>query len=362
MNRSRTVSGQSGPPLERKSIYLFKGDDSSIVDQAAHDLITQLLGGDDPALSVEEFQVGGEVDVIPMAIDACRTPPLFSSKRIVVIRNVGKATTSGMTALVEYLQSPSPMSCLVLTASGGRLPAMMVAAIRENGAFEELQQSNSKWRKEWTNKKVAASSIRLDREALELLEEHIGTDLNRLESLLGTLEIVYDGRARLSVEELTPFLGRVGAIEPWKLTDKIDAGDVPGALSVLNRLLINGQFHPLAVLTILYKHYESLLRLDGLSLRGAGDAQKVLGLSSELPARKLLIMSRKMGSERLSEAIILLGKADLDLRGATSLSPQIVLEILVARLTRLTRLADHQSNTRRVVKSSARKRSAPPGA
>ncbi|MCL4313405.1 MAG: DNA polymerase III subunit delta [Actinobacteria bacterium] len=364
MARRESSSEQHELPTDdkKKNVYLFRGDDSSIVDQAAHDLIGQLLDGGDPALSVEEFQVGGETDVVSLAIDACRTPPFFSDKRIVVLRNIGKASASDLTALEDYLRSPSSTSCLVLTASSGKLPATVVAAVRENGVIEELNQSNFRWRKEWINKKVTASSVRLDREALEQLEEHIGTDLNRLESLLDTLTVVYGDKAKLSVEEIVPFLGRAGSTEPWRLTDRIDAGDVSQALAVLNRLLINGQFHPLAVLAILYKHYESLLKLDGLPLKGAVDAQKVLGLSNELPAKKLLVMSRKLGSGRLREAIVLLGRADLDLRGATNLSPQIVLEILVARLTRLSRLADQTNRTKQALRSSARKRYVPPGA
>ena len=44
-----------------------------------------------------------------------------------------------------------------------------------------------------------------------------------------------------------------------------------------------------------------------------------------------------MGTSRVARAVQLLAEADLELRGTTGLSGELVVEVLVARLSRLVR-------------------------
>ena len=64
--------------------------------------------------------------------------------------------------------------------------------------------------------------------------------------------------------------------------------------------------------------------------RGPRAAQHISGQEGPGPGRRL-------GSARIARAITLLAEADLDLRGATGLPGEVVLEVLVARLSRLAR-------------------------
>ncbi|MGH9261552.1 MAG: hypothetical protein ACRD08_16935, partial [Acidimicrobiales bacterium] len=58
---------------------------------------------------------------------------------------------------------------------------------------------------------------------------------------------------------------------------------------------------------------------------------------STFPARKALSQARKLGHDRVVRAIDLLAVADLDLRGGKAWPDDLVLEVLVARLARLSR-------------------------
>ena len=76
-----------------RAVYLVKGDDPSLVAQAAHALVEQLVGGGDPSLMVEEFG-GPGVDQFDVGavIDACTTPPFLVERRVVVVREAGQLT------------------------------------------------------------------------------------------------------------------------------------------------------------------------------------------------------------------------------------------------------------------------------
>ena len=99
-----------------------------------------------------------------------------------------------------------------------------------------------------------------------------------------------------------------------------------------------GDRHPLQVMATLHGHYSRMLLLDGAGVTGEKDAAALLGLKgSTFPARKALTQARKLGHDRVVRAIDLLAAADLDLRGGKAWPEDLVMEVLVARLTRLAR-------------------------
>ena len=79
------------------------------------------------------------------------------------------------------------------------------------------------------------------------------------------------------------------------------------------------------------------MRLDGAGVAGDKEAAEILGMKgSTFPAKKALQQSRKLGTERLTRAIDLLAAADLQLRGTVEWPPELVMEVLVARLANLS--------------------------
>ena len=159
--------------------------------------------------------------------------------------------------------------------------------------------------------------------------------MGRLAGLLDTLAAAYGRGATVAAPDLEPFLGEAGALAPWDLTDAVDAGRTAPALEVLHRMLTAGESHPLVVLAVLHKHFRQMLRLDGSGVTSPEQAAEVLGIRSAFPARKALAQANRLGTARIARAVQLLAAADLDLRGTTGLDGALVVEVLVARLSRL---------------------------
>ena len=166
--------------------------------------------------------------------------------------------------------------------------------------------------------------------------DHVGEDLGRVEGLLSALAAAYGEGAKISEEELAPYLGERGNVPRYQLTDAIDRGEPGQALRVLHRMLDTGALVPIQVLATLHGHFSNMLVLDGDDVLGERDAAAILG-SAPFVAKKALEQSRRLGSTKIGEAINLIAKADLDVRGASGLDAVMVVEILVARLARQTR-------------------------
>ena len=325
-------------------VHLVRGDDEVILRDAARDLVHALLGDLDQGLAVEEVGAerhrpadGGDPSLDPL-VDAAQTPPFLTDRRIVVGRDLDVFTRADQVApLVGYLADPLPSTSLVLVWGTGRIPKSVTDAVKACGG-QQVDTSPGRKVAAWVDEQVAGAGLKLDRAATDRLVDWVGDDPQRLVGLLGTLVGSFGTGARLGAEDLDPFLGEPGGVPPWELTDALDRGDIATALAKLHRMTGGGGRHALQIMATLQSHYGRMLALDGAPVTGEKDAAALLGMKgSTFPARKALSQARRLGHERVVEAIELLAGADIDLRGGKAWPDGLVLEVLVARLARLAR-------------------------
>ena len=315
--------------------FLVKGDDPALVAEALRKVLDDLTG-DGTGLAVEEF--AGEEMSIDAVADACQTPPFLEDKRIVVLRDVGRFKTEEVQPLIDYLADPLPTTKLVLVAGGGQTPVKLLNAVKKAGRVVDASTPTGKGRTTWLVDRVRNGPVDLDNEATRLIGDHLGDDIGRLGPLLDGLATVFGEGTRVSADDVLPFLGEAGGVAPWDLTDAIDVGDTETALTHLRRMTVGGGRHPLETMATLHRHYAAMLRLDGAGVSTEAQAADILGMKP-YPAKKVLAQGRRLGSKGVQDAIELLAAADLDLRGKRAWPPDLVMEVLVARLSRLAKTA-----------------------
>ncbi|MGH9150557.1 MAG: DNA polymerase III subunit delta, partial [Acidimicrobiales bacterium] len=312
-------------------VYLVKGNHPALLAGAVRTLVANLAGDDTPSLAVEDLGADADLAVV---LDACLTPPLFTRRRVVVVRAAGRFSPGEADRLVSYLASPLETTALVLVAGGGTVPPRLVSAVRKAGRVVDAEVPSGQARTDWVAEHIRAAPVSLSPAATRLLSEHLGDDLSRLGPVLETLAVAFGRGARIDAGDLEPYLGAAGSVALWQLTDAIDRGDAAAALDRLHRVTGAADRHPLAVLAWLHLHFAALLRLDGSGVTTAGEAAARLGMAT-FRASKALAQARRLGPERTAQAIGLLARADLDLKGAAGWPGEVVMEVLVARLCRL---------------------------
>ncbi len=339
-----------------RPVYLVRGDDASLVGQQLHDLLGGLAGGNDLSMVVEELSgsVTDDLDV-GAVVDALTTPPFLTDRRIVVVRDAGRLVAADAARLVACLEDPLPGVTLVLGAGSGTIPAALVKAVERAGTVVDTAVGTGRARTQWLVEHLHDGPVKLDAKAGALVGEHLGGDMSRLRGLLDALAAAYGEGAAIDVDRLEPFLGEAGSVAPWDLTDAVDVGDTAGALVALRRLFGASSYHSLQVLATLHRHYQAMLRLDGAGVTSADEAAARLGMRSAYPARKALEQGRRLGPVGISRAVTLLAEADLDVRGRSALPDEAVLEVFVARLSRLG--AARETSGRRAPAGASRRRS-----
>ena len=334
------------------AVFLLKGNDETLLANALKERVDTLVGSGDASLMVEEltenhYRLEDDSYAIRRLVDSAQTPPFLTERRVVVGRHMGRFSKGAeVEALVSYLAEPLESTDLLLVWEKGvapkqdRLPNVPKAlneALKTAGAETiETGVPTGKNADVWFDRQVKASSVTLDRRAAHKIAEHLGDERSRVINLLSTLEAVYGPGASIGVDEVEPFLGDTGGVPPWELTDAIDSGKIDLALDKLHRMISTGGRHPLQVMASLQTHYLRILRLDGAPVSGEKQAAQLLGMKgSTYPAKKALTQSRRLGSDGAQRAVGLLAEADRGLRGEVGWPPELVMEVLVARLANI---------------------------
>ncbi len=75
--------------------YLLAGDDAGLVSQQLVSLVEELAALEELPGAVEEYEAQGAEEELALGpvLDACRTPPFLASRRIIVVRAVGRSPT-----------------------------------------------------------------------------------------------------------------------------------------------------------------------------------------------------------------------------------------------------------------------------
>lgn len=317
---------------EDPTVVVVHGDDDVSMSRAVEAAVDVAVGERDRAEVLHELR--NDDYTVADIVDAINTPPFLADRRVVVARGADRFNAEELGALIDALASLLPSSRLVVERRG-RLPKALKDAVSAAGGVAASTGApvQAKAKRDWLDDRFGEAGVTLDRSARTFVVEHLGEDAARVGPLLDTLVGVHGHGATLGLAEVTPYVGEAGSVPPWDLTDPIDGGQVEAALRALRRMLDGGGLHPLQVMAILHRHVEQALRLEGSGAPDDQAAAAILGLKgSTFPAKKALARSRRLGGQVLRSQLLLLARADRELRGETGLDDRAVLEVLVARL------------------------------
>ncbi len=346
-------------------VQLVKGDDPILRDDEVARLVDELLAGEPRLYALEDFTLTGRrrsasagddgdtdddddgaasesAPVFRRILTALESPPFMTARRVVVVRDIGAASADQAALLAQYVADPLDGVFLVLVQGGGRVVAALDKALK--AATVPVHGPSSEKTDDVLGHALHGAGLRLSPDARQAVVAHLGDDAGRVPELVALLESTFGGGAALGCDDVTPYLGESGTVAPYMLTNAVDSGDSAAALDTLHRLLRATSArnprpqHPLQVMGMLTRHYESLLRLDSPDVANRADAARVLGIK-EYPAGLRLAAAQRLGTRGLAEAIGYLAQADLDLRGGIAgrraLPAETVVELLVARLAAL---------------------------
>lgn len=168
-------------------VYVLAGTEPYFIDRLSADLVALLMPEQNRDFDMSLFY-GLETDVNRI-IEACRQFPLLGGRRVVLVREA-QQLRGGLDALEPYCKTPSEQTVLILCFKGVE-PDMRKAAARAvvacGGVIYESRKVYESALPAFISRRLKARGVTIEPKAAEMLVEHVGTDLSRMDSELEKL-------------------------------------------------------------------------------------------------------------------------------------------------------------------------------
>jgi DNA polymerase-3 subunit delta len=327
---------------KRQPVYALVGEEDFLKRRVRDAIITSILGDADPAFAVSAFP-GEKLDFSTVR-NELETLPFLAPCRIVVIDNADTKGPGGAEpflsrnrpALEQYVAKPSAVGVLILDVKSFPETTKLAKALPDAAKIvckAPREDGLPAWCVGWAKSQYGKS---LTRDAAEELVERVGAAMGLLDQELGKLAVAVGTKAAIGPDDVDRLVGRSKESNVFLILDAIGSGQPGEALSILERLLDEGE-HPLAILGALTHTLRKLAAVAMLLDRGQsiGMAMDAAGVPSWPKARQGMERQVKwLGKKRLEMLPEWLVELNYGIKGGNPLPERVQPERLVVKLAR----------------------------
>lgn len=304
--------------------YLLLGSEPLLQDETFRALKRAVLGD---APSDFDFDRLDASQATPgRLLDALRTLPVLSPRRLVWLRGDGGRDARGLlAALPEAIETAErAQSVLVVSwrVDGGRRPAWARAFEPAGRAVICEAPRGRRALVAFVRREAERQGVSLAPDAAEQLVERVGGQLLLLRQEIAKAALLAGETGRVRVEHVVAGTGDVAEEPIWELTDAIGAGRSGDALVVLGKLRAAGSAPPV-LLAAMAAHLRRLLRVrSGGSVPGP-----------PFVVEKLSRQAARAPAVRWLSGLRAIHETDEILKGRGGLDADLALERLVLALS-----------------------------
>ena len=202
------MAKQTGPTYEEIArdikagniapVYCLMGEEPFYIDRLEAQITAKVMPETNRDFDME-LLYGSDIDGLRVA-DSCRQFPMLGEKRLIVVREAQQLKTQ-LEALASYCASPSPTTVLVLCNKNGVLDRRKALAknIAAKGVLFESKPLYESALPGFIQRYLKSSDKDIEMQAVQMLCEHVGTDLSRMSTELDKLLIaIPEGESRVT--------------------------------------------------------------------------------------------------------------------------------------------------------------------
>jgi len=312
-------------------VYVFFGPNTTAVEQGIAKLKRKIVIDDnDFAYQV----IRGDEASGAAILDAARTLPMLASQQLIIVRQADALSAEDQSALLRYIEDPTPTTCLVLVATKIDKRLKLYSRASKLGFVHEASAITERELSGWLATRSRDYGLSLSAQTAHMLGEATGTDPATIEDALERLSLYVGERKVVTVRDIEAVVTASRIHSIFELTDALGRRDAAGALRTLANMLQNREA-PLRILATLATHMRRLLQAAEL-----GERIPHFELASELGvppfiARKVSDQARKFNVRELRQALQRLAATDLELKGSKRpddlIMEEMILELCLGR-------------------------------
>lgn len=307
-------------------IYLFYGSEHFLIEQTLKKIKGKIV---DP----KSFGFNAPTYYCPEnspeeIINAARTFPVMSNRKIVVVRDVDTLPSKNLEKFIPYLQDPIPATCLIFVAKTADMRKKFYQVLKKTGKivlFDPIKENRLAL---WIGKELEKLSKTIDRQALSFLMENTGGGLAYFHNEIQKVALYIGDRSQIELDDLKLTLVDSAARSIFNLVFHLGMKDCENGLKVLDHMLLRGE-PPLLILTMITRQFRLILRTKEI-LRQGGSLREIkekLNLPG-FAVKQLIDEAKRFSFAELIRFHQLFVNTDLALK-SSGLDKRLILEGLI---------------------------------
>ena len=228
---------------EAPAVVLLVGGETTLRDAALADLRERALGSGPRDFNEDRYDFATSGTDTRAVLTACRMLPVMCESRIVIVSGLAdkRARAFVEKVLPDYLEDPSPTTCLVLDSE--RVDRRL-KWVKRVGSVGEVIDCNGPKRaadvRDWIGAQFRARGKKPGAGAATTLFDLVGADLDRLSFEVEKACLFAGDADEVSADDVTEVTASLRPLAVYELTDAIGGRRLAEALRVLARLRDQG--------------------------------------------------------------------------------------------------------------------------
>jgi DNA polymerase-3 subunit delta len=255
--------------LERgvfKPLYWLEGDEPYFIDKIVHYAEHNILSESEAGFNLTVFY-GRDAEWATI-VNACRRYPMFAERQVVILKEAQQMKQIEM--LHSYIENPLSSTILVVGHKDKKLDgrSSLAKVIKKKGEYVESKKMYDNQLPEWTRSMVHAKGFEIKPQALQLLIDHIGNDLNRLENEVEKAALNLDTKKTIDENDIEKYVGISKEFNAFELQAAIAKKDIAKAIRIIQYFQSNPKAAPIQmVLPAMYSFFSKVYSIFGMSDR-----------------------------------------------------------------------------------------------
>jgi DNA polymerase-3 subunit delta len=296
-----------------RKLYLFFGPEEFLKKYYVESLEKILLT--DEFRTLNRIVLEGRQDMGKLA-DYCETLPVFSDRKIVLVRNSGlfkpkkkegDVKKAGPQAkndeLAAFLQDLPEHVCLIFYEAEADKRLKALETVKKNGLVVEFEYQKPDELARWVSRKFKALGREIHPNTAARLVESCEQGMTEILSEIEKLTAYTEGRQRITQEDIEKVCTRSIKSRIFDLTDAIAEKKSSRALGLLNDMIALKEPVP-KILFMIARQFRQILQVKLLQEEGCGPAEIAsrMGISSYI-AGKILRQASNFPESGLKKAV-----------------------------------------------------------
>lgn len=292
------------------NLYLFYGEEVYLKDEAVSKITEALLRTKDFNFDL----LYGSSTTAEEILGIAQTLPVFSSWRILIVKEVEAIPDREAEVLLSYIKDPSPTTCIIFLGEKVDMRKRLFSALKEKAVVVQFYQLFERQLSSWIRFRAKDLGFNISEVAIEVLKEGVGTTLGSLDNELKKLSLYAIGKGVIEEKDILKVVGNLRIPTIFNLTEAIGEKKAERAIKILRKILDEGE-EPLKVLVMITRQMRLLLR--ALELRESGFSHDEIRVRVGISARffgALMSQLQKHSFNGLLNAFKRLQRTDLELK------------------------------------------------